>query len=157
MVDSRKSPISYTVFPKRLVLSCYYSDIHLTIWTILAEILLRMYAIEMFHPHLSNASTLYERNATRNPKVIWEKPRRHPWWQRITTPQSPHWLQWDVPHLPPKLPLPLTITTPSSTPLPRPTPHTIPNGIRIPDPISRFATVHFLNRRTDRPTDRQMV
>ena len=23
--------------------------------------------------------------------------------QRITTPQSPHWLQWHAPHLPPKL------------------------------------------------------
>jgi len=27
-------------------------------------------------------------------------------WQRITTPQSPHWLQWDAPHLPLKLLLP---------------------------------------------------
>jgi len=43
---------------------------------------------------------------TRNPKVIWEEPRRHPSRQR-TTPQSPHWLQCDSPYLPsPKLPLP---------------------------------------------------
>jgi len=31
---------------------------------------------------------------TRNPKVIWEETRRHPSRQRITAPQSPHWLQW---------------------------------------------------------------
>ena len=35
-----------------------------------------------------------------------EEPRRHHSWQRITTPQSPHWLQWDAPHLPPNLHLP---------------------------------------------------
>jgi len=42
---------------------------------------------------------------TENPKVIWEEPRRHPSRKKIATPQSPHWLQWDALHLPPKLPL----------------------------------------------------
>jgi len=43
---------------------------------------------------------------TRNPKVIWEEPRHHPSWYRITTPQKSNWLQWDAQHLSPKLPLP---------------------------------------------------
>jgi len=38
-------------------------------------------------------------SSTGNPKVIWEELRRHLTWQRITTPQSPHWLQWDAPYL----------------------------------------------------------
>jgi len=44
---------------------------------------------------------------TRNHKVIWEELHCHSSWQRITMPRSPHWLQWDAPHLLPKLPLPL--------------------------------------------------
>jgi len=35
--------------------------------------------------------------------------------QRITTPQSPHWLQWDAPHLPQNCSSPSTISTPSNT------------------------------------------
>jgi len=42
-------------------------------------------------------------SVTRNPKVIWEKQ------------QSPHWLQWDVPHLPQNAPSPSVIITPSNT------------------------------------------
>ena len=78
----------------------------------------------------------------------------------ITSPQSnlrraasqrPHWLQWDVPNSPPKTaPFPSTITTPSNTPIPRPTPVTTKQH---PDPISRFATIHFADRQTDRQTD----
>jgi len=30
---------------------------------------------------------------------IYAKLHHHPSLQRITMPQSPHWLQWDVPHL----------------------------------------------------------
>jgi len=30
------------------------------------------------------------------PKVIWEELRRHRSQQRIITPQSPYWLQWDA-------------------------------------------------------------
>jgi len=82
---------------------------------------------------------------------IWEEPRK-----RIITPQSPHWLQWNDPHLPPKIaPSLLTISTrfkythPSTGPTHHPKRH--------PDPISRFATVHppdrQTNRQTDRPTD----
>jgi len=53
----------------------------------------------------------------------------------------------------PKLPLPLRRSPlPSNTPTPRPTPLTIPNGIRI-HALSRFATVHFPDRHTHRPTD----
>jgi len=37
---------------------------------------------------------------TRNPKLIWEEPRHHLSRQRITTQQSPHWLQLDASHLP---------------------------------------------------------
>jgi len=79
---------------------------------------------------------------TRNPKVIWEKPRRHPSRRRITMPQqSPHWLQWDAPHnsktasslrrSPPK----------SNTPIPSPTPLTTPNGIRIQSAVLPQLTV----------------
>jgi len=42
----------------------------------------------------------------KKPKVFRKKPCCHPSWQRITTPQSPHWLQWDVPHLLQNCPFP---------------------------------------------------
>jgi len=65
--------------------------------------------------------------------------------------QSPHRLPWDAPNLPPKLPLPFrSYTNPSTDPTQNPKWH--------PDPISRFATVHFrtnTDRQTDRPTDRR--
>ena len=35
--------------------------------------------------------------------------------------------------------------------------HSPPQTKRHPDPISCFATIHFADRHTDRPTDRQMV
>jgi len=69
--------------------------------------------------------------------------------------QSPHYLQWNTPHLPPppkKIPFPLIISRypylihPPST---DPTHH--PKW--YPDPISHFATVHFPDRQTARPTD----
>jgi len=96
---------------------------------------------------------------TRNPKVIWEKTR--PSRQRITTPQSPQWIQWHVPRIPSKLPLhnrrsPL----PSNTPLPRPISLTIPNGIWIQSaviPQYTFRTDRLTDRETDGQTDRQMV
>ena len=43
---------------------------------------------------------------TGNPRVIWEEPRRRLSQQRITAPQNPRWLQWNVPRLPPKQPIP---------------------------------------------------
>jgi len=61
----------------------------------------------------------------------------------------PHWLQWDGPSSPPKLPFPfddnhpIKYIHPSTDPTHQPTRH--------PDPLSRFATIHF---RTDRPTNR---
>jgi len=68
-----------------------------------------------------------------------------------TTQQSPHWLQWDAPSSPSKLHLPLRRSPPlSNTSIPRPTPLTK----RHPDPLSRFATVHFPDQQTDRPTHR---
>ena len=71
-------------------------------------------------------------SSTGNPKVIWEELRRHLTWQRITTPQSPHWLQWDAPYLPQKTaPFPSTISTSSNTPIPGLTPLTTPNGNQI--------------------------
>jgi len=79
----------------------------------------------------------------RNHKVIWEEPRRHPSLrQRITTPQSPRWLQWNVPHLPPNCPFPFDDHHPHST---EPTHH----PKRHPDPVSRLSTVHS----PDRPTE----
>jgi len=51
---------------------------------------------------------------------------------RTTTQQSPHWLQWDAPNSPPKLPIPLRRSPlKSNTLIPRPTPLTIPNGTRL--------------------------
>jgi len=83
---------------------------------------------------------------TRNPKVIWEEPRCHPLRHWITTPQSPQWLQWDAPHLPPKLPLLFDDLHP----------HLIHSQLTHqpkghPDPISRFPQ---FTGRTDRQTDR---
>jgi len=69
---------------------------------------------------------------TRNPIVIWEEPRRHLSWQRITTPQSPHCLQRDAPHLPQNCPFLFDDSpTPSNTPSTTPTPLIAPNGIQI--------------------------
>ena len=65
---------------------------------------------------------------------------------RTTMQQCPHWLQWDVPNSSQNCPFFSTITThPSTDPTHYPKQH--------PDPISRFATVHFLDRPTDRPTN----
>jgi len=53
-----------------------------------------------------------------------------------TTPQNLHWLQWDVPHLPPKLPLPIWQSPPpSNKPVSQPTPLTTPNSIHIQSAI----------------------
>ena len=46
--------------------------------------------------------------------------------------QRPHWLQWDAPHLPPNLSLPLRWSpSPCNTSIPQPTPLTTLNGIQI--------------------------
>jgi len=91
---------------------------------------------------------------TRNLKVIWEEPHRHPSRQRITTPQGYNWLQCDVPHLPPKTAPSLrrsSLPVPSNTPIPWPTPLTTPNGIHIQ---SAFLPQYTLQ--PDRLTDQQM-
>ena len=64
---------------------------------------------------------------TRNPKVMWEEPRRHPSKQTTLSP----WARG--PHL---------IYPPSTDPTHHPKRH--------PDPISRFATVNSPYRQTDR-------
>jgi len=85
---------------------------------------------------------------------IWEEPRRHASRQRITTPQSSHWLQRDAPHLPIKLPFRLR-RSPTfhliHPPLDRPR---SPPKMHL-DLISRFSTIHPADRLTDRQTDRQ--
>jgi len=70
-----------------------------------------------------------------------------------TTLQSPHWLQWDAPYSPPKLPLPFRRSPPHliHPSLDRPTHH----SKRHPDPISRLPTIHPSVRQTDRLTDQQ--
>jgi len=77
-----------------------------------------------------------------------------------TMQQSPHWLQWDIPNSPPKLPLPLQRSPPPCNKLiPQPTPLTIPNGIRIQSailPQYTFQTDLQTDRLTDTDTDRQM-
>jgi len=54
------------------------------------------------------------------------------------------------PHSPPKLPLPFDDLHPY------PSSDATHHPKRHPDPVSRFATVHFPDRPTDRQTDRQM-
>jgi len=88
---------------------------------------------------------------TKNSKVIWEEPRRHPLRRRITTPQSPL----------------VTVKSPTFTPKTAPSlrrsashlihpfldrPHSPPK--HHPDSISRFH--NSLVRQNDRQTDRQM-
>jgi len=69
--------------------------------------------------------------------------------------RSPHWLQWDAPHLPPKLPLPLWRSSPqSNTLIPRLTPLTTPNGIQIQSAILPQYTLRSPDKPTDRPIDR---
>ena len=84
--------------------------------------------------------------------TIWEEPRRHPSWQRITTPQIPIGYN-GMPHIYlQNCSSPSTISTPSnSLHSSRGRPHSPPK--RHPDPISRFATVHPPDRPTDRQTD----
>jgi len=73
--------------------------------------------------------------------------------QRITTIQSPHWLEWDGPHLPSKLPFPLRRSPPlSNTPISRPTPLTTPNSIQI-----QLAVLPQYALRTNRQTDQRQV
>jgi len=70
---------------------------------------------------------------------------------RTTTQQRPHWLQWDAPYSPPKLPL-ITLRRsppPSNRPILRPTPLTTPNGIQIQSTIRH----NMLCRPTDRQID----
>ena len=52
-----------------------------------------------------------------------------------TIQHSLHWLQWDAPNSPPKLPLLRRSPPKSNTPIPSPTPLTTPNSIRIQSAI----------------------
>jgi len=59
---------------------------------------------------------------------------------RTNTQQSPHWLQWDAPNSPPKLPLPIDVHHPIEyTHQSTDTTHHVKWHS---DPISHFATVH---------------
>jgi len=73
----------------------------------------------------------------KNPTVIWEEPRRHPSRHRLTTPQSPQWLQWDAPNSPPKLPIPLGNLQPHLI-------HRSNTSISLPTPLTT-RTAGFLN------------
>ena len=52
---------------------------------------------------------------TRNPKKFCEELHRYRSWQRITMPQSSHWLQWDAQHLPQNCPFTSMISIPLLT------------------------------------------
>jgi len=93
-----------------------------------------------------------------NTPMLGPQPPYHPKWQLdrfvhfcTTVPQSPLWLQWDAPYLPPKLSFPLTnlhpiwYTHPLTDPIHHPNWH--------PGTISRFSTIHPLHSLTDRLTD----
>ena len=73
------------------------------------------------------------------PKVIWEE-------DRVAAKVSPHRLQWRAPNSPQSRPQ----STPSREPQTRPT----CDAKRHLDPIRRFATMHWTDRRTDAQTDR---
>jgi len=79
---------------------------------------------------------------------------------RTSMQQSTHWLQWDAPNSPPKLPFPLRRSPPSSnTPIPRPTPLTTPNGIWIHSavlPQYTFRTHIQTDTQTERWDKRQV-
>ena len=92
--------------------------------------------------HLTLPPTTTTTKSTSPPKVIWEERVAVPIGYNGTPQSSPS-----------KLPLLLRRSpTLSNTPLPRPTPLTTKWH---PDPISRFATVHFPDRQTERHTDTQ--
>jgi len=89
-------------------------------------------------------------------------PTHQPKWQFdrcmhfcTTTQQSPHWLQWDAPNSPSKLPLPLRWQPPPfNTPIPQLTQLTTPNDIRIQSGVLPQYTLRT-DRQTDWPTDRR--
>jgi len=115
------------------------------------------------HSHTSLCSQRLSRivcglNITRNPKVIWEEPRRHPSRQRITmhkvslvTMGCPTFTPPSLPPSPKNYPFPFNdlhpIWYPSSTDR---THHPKWHS----DPISHFSTIHPPDRPPDRQTDR---
>jgi len=100
----------------------------------------------------------HNKQTTRNPKIIWEKPRRHSSRQRITTSQSPRWLQRNAQHIsllqnclfPFNDLHPIKYINPSTDPL------TTPNGIQIQSTVFPQFT-YRTDRQTDKHNDRQMV
>ena len=82
------------------------------------------------------------------PKVIWEE-------GCVVAKVSSYWLQWCAPNSPPKVTLPVDRS-------PNPTTCLIPGPVRPmiqrhPDPIHRFSTMHWTDRRTYGRTDRRIV
>ena len=92
-----------------------------------------------------NSLQLY-RSKTSPPQSHLGRVRR----SRTNMQQSPHWLQWDAPNSPPKLPLPVDVDYPSNTLINRLTPHTISNDIWIQ---SAVLPQYILDRQTHRPRD----
>jgi len=88
----------------------------------------------------------------------WRSNLRRAHRSRTTMQQSPHWLQWDTPNSPPKLPLLLRRSLPpSNTPILRLASLTIPNGIPIQPavlPQYTFRSYTETNWPIDRQTDR---
>ena len=75
---------------------------------------------------------------------------------RVAAKVSPHWLQWRAQIRHQKYPFPWTDP---QTALRAPHPWTRPTygAKRHPDPIRRFSTMHWTDRRTHVRTDRQIV
>ena len=67
-----------------------------------------------------------------------------------TMQQSPHWLQWDAPHLPQNCPFPFNNNYTSNTPIPQPTPLTSQTASRSSQPLCHST----LSRQTHTQTDR---
>jgi len=76
---------------------------------------------------------------------------------RSTTPQSPHWLQWDAPRLPLKMPLPLRRSPPPSNAPILDRPHSpLQTASRSNQPLFHNSPTGQTDRPTDRRTDREM-
>jgi len=92
--------------------------------------------------HAHHSSQTYDHICNKKSQ-IWEKPHRRP------SHRESYWLQWDAPHLPPKLPLTLRQSPlPSNTSIPRPITLTTPNGIQIQSAVlSQYRQTHGISNR----------
>jgi len=92
---------------------------------------------------------------TRNPKVIWEEPRRHSLGlrQRIITSQIFRWLQWDAPHLSQNCHFPFDDLHPHLMHPSFDRPHSSPQTASIFNQSFFHNFTHETDRQTDTPTD----